>query len=589
MSEVSKVTILNPAPGIQRDGTAFDTQSLTYVDGEWMRFQRGRPRKIGGYRLITNALRGPISEITVYPIEGKAKVLTFSPSGIESLITTKNGVGSTPVSRTPVGFVTDSDFIWTSDTMWDDAVGADNALVLAVAAPAMSTIDSDTDGKIYSGLVSDDTTFVELSGLTARGVFVTQPYAVYFGANGKVTWSNQNEPLNVTTGDAGSDRIAGTNIVAGIPLASGSGPGGLLWSLTSVIRMEYVGGMAVFRFSKLTSSSTIISQKSPVELDGVYYWIGEDRFLVSDGQSVQTLPNNTNINWFFDNVNRNYLQKIWGEVNPRFNEIIWHFPYGDSTICNKTIVYNVSEKCWYDYSLERSAGSFYKGHPILSEDTSCEQLELELEPIEGCFGGAFEETAFEETAFNMCAFGFGTFEIGTVIRGVDSGAIYKIVFVDGDIYHVKKLGSECFYDGEVVINKDYAEANILSGSSLCSLYLHEYGTDYINGSHQLAIQSSFTLSNSSLLGSELNRWTRLLRIEPDFIQSGDMDLIIQTKEFANSPVISSDRYTFNSSTEKIDTRIQGRLIYLKFVSNTTYGDYQLGRTLLHMEPGDIRS
>ena len=34
-------------PGIQRDGTAL--ASNRYTDGEWVRFQRGLPRKIGGY------------------------------------------------------------------------------------------------------------------------------------------------------------------------------------------------------------------------------------------------------------------------------------------------------------------------------------------------------------------------------------------------------------------------------------------------------------------------------------------------------------------------------------------------------------
>jgi len=37
-------------PGIQRDGTNFASDS--YIDGQWCRFYMGRPRKIGGYKLI---------------------------------------------------------------------------------------------------------------------------------------------------------------------------------------------------------------------------------------------------------------------------------------------------------------------------------------------------------------------------------------------------------------------------------------------------------------------------------------------------------------------------------------------------------
>ena len=43
----TKVISLQVGAGIQRDGTTF--ASPTYIDGKWVRFQYGRPRKIGGY------------------------------------------------------------------------------------------------------------------------------------------------------------------------------------------------------------------------------------------------------------------------------------------------------------------------------------------------------------------------------------------------------------------------------------------------------------------------------------------------------------------------------------------------------------
>jgi hypothetical protein len=60
-----KVFALDTKPGIQRDGTLFDKEF--YVDGQWVRFQRGRPRKIGGYRQITDSLAGPSRGIFVVP------------------------------------------------------------------------------------------------------------------------------------------------------------------------------------------------------------------------------------------------------------------------------------------------------------------------------------------------------------------------------------------------------------------------------------------------------------------------------------------------------------------------------------------
>ena len=42
------VYTLGVQPGIKRDGTTFESREFS--DGEWCRFQRGVPKKMGGYR-----------------------------------------------------------------------------------------------------------------------------------------------------------------------------------------------------------------------------------------------------------------------------------------------------------------------------------------------------------------------------------------------------------------------------------------------------------------------------------------------------------------------------------------------------------
>ena len=60
-----KVFALDTKPGVQRDGTVFDKE--IYSDGRWIRFQRQRPRKVGGYRQITEYFAGPSRGIFVVP------------------------------------------------------------------------------------------------------------------------------------------------------------------------------------------------------------------------------------------------------------------------------------------------------------------------------------------------------------------------------------------------------------------------------------------------------------------------------------------------------------------------------------------
>ena len=46
--------VLKSLAGIKRDGTRYDGDF--YIDGQWVRFQRGLPRKIFGYRSINKYL-----------------------------------------------------------------------------------------------------------------------------------------------------------------------------------------------------------------------------------------------------------------------------------------------------------------------------------------------------------------------------------------------------------------------------------------------------------------------------------------------------------------------------------------------------
>ena len=98
----AKVISLNGIKaGIQRDGTLFD--SPAYVDGKWVRFQRGRPRKIQGYKgIFLNApqiSRGMVMQSQ----EGLNYVYSGSQDYMKYWITDNDdGVGSGPYDVTPV-------------------------------------------------------------------------------------------------------------------------------------------------------------------------------------------------------------------------------------------------------------------------------------------------------------------------------------------------------------------------------------------------------------------------------------------------------------------------------------------------------
>jgi GTP-binding protein len=85
-----------------------------------------------------------------------------------------------------------------------------------------------------------------------------------------------------------------------------------------------------------------------------------------------------------------------------------------------------------------------------------------------------------------------------------------------------------------------------------------------------------------------DRWLRLERVEPDFIQSGEMTLVVTGRPFAQKQDVESDPFVFGPDTGKIDMREQRRELRLRFRSNVVNGDYQLGKTLLSATIGDSR-
>lgn len=567
MSDVKQIVPLQLKSGFQRDGTQLDVKEAQFLDGEWCRFQQGRPRKMGGYVRISDRVNAPVRSAVVVPYNATARILSFSISGIQSLFLDENGVGTYLNDRTPTGFVKNKNWMWSTAQMYDDAVGADQSIILAVPTQTVNAVDSVLTGQVYYGNAFNETeAFEPVPDLTCRGLFVTEPYAVYYGPNGSVTWSNTNEPLNTTTGEAGSDRVTRSSFVAGLPLPSGTGPGGLLWSLDSVIRMEYVGGQAIFRFTKLTTSSSIISQNSVVELDGIYYWLGVDKWYVCDGQTVTELPNNSNRNWFFNNLHYDSRAKIWAERNTSFGEVIWHFPSGDSEECDAAIVYNTKEKCWYDYSVSRTAGTNYNQFPMLYSLPSKNKCEVTLDAVTGAFSVDDEITVFSKNAR------------------------YRIDVIEDGVYQLTKTATsaEDIEAGDVIVNETQTgQAYIDTLSFQCALFKHEFGEDRVEGDFFYAIPSSFTTMNVSLLPQNL--WTRLIRVEPDFVQNGDMQLEVITKEFPNSSPVSAGTYTYSNTTDKVDMRVQGRIIFLKFSSNTNYGFFHMGKPMIHVEAGDPRS
>ena len=67
-SQYTSIYSLAIPAGIKRDGTIF--QNDQYTDGVWCRFQRGDPKKMGGYKTLFTAFKGIYRGMISIPYNG---------------------------------------------------------------------------------------------------------------------------------------------------------------------------------------------------------------------------------------------------------------------------------------------------------------------------------------------------------------------------------------------------------------------------------------------------------------------------------------------------------------------------------------
>lgn len=513
MTTAEAVYQIPSAPGISRDGTRLD--SSTYIDGQWVRFNHGRPKKIGGYKEISRNHDSIVRGAFVNSRQGVSYIYGFSRNKAYVSTTTASVATSVAAGSVLTGLLDEDIYSFQVDSVFD-STGGSAAKILVHGSKNLVDVTDETEWPVFSADIgTNPAVFTKLqdgSGndlMVSGGVVALQPYVFAYGNNGQIRNSDPNNPNSWTpavSNEANEVNVAGSKIVKGLSLRGGaSAPAGLFWSLDSLILCSRSGNE--FRYDTVSAMTSVLSPAGIIEYDGVYYWLGTDRFLVYNG-TVKELPNAQNMNWFFDNLNYAQRAKVWAQKNTRYGEIWWYFPFGDAVECTHAIIYNIRENVWYDTRHARSAG-----------------------------------------------------------------------------YSAQTLRFPVSFSNEQ------------NSSGKYSVFAGEFGRNAVQDGHETAIPSHFETSefgypSGGPTGEQpqgVNNWTRISRIEPDFVQTGEMTVSVRSREFANNDAVQSISLSFTPETPLIDLRQQARHITLRFESNVFDGDYHMGRVLLHTEPGDLRS
>lgn len=644
-------------PGVQRDGTP--TAAQAYTDAQWARWQRGLPRKMGGYKNTQPYLTAVSRALYSQAAQGFRYISSGTPFGVDEFTIDNTGVASgvinPPFPATtnpttiglPTGSVIGQPFTqvnsWQFDSQFDNASGIN----LLFAYCGQNLLDPTNTNNfplyctsIYSPVVwtyvpplagatpAAQTGFIQvastatvpLSGFSGStipgfatgnnsaqtlfnngisgGICSLAPYMTIYGNDGFLAWSAPGFPTDFVGASQGSlyvgaTRITNQKILKGLPLRGGGGysPNGLYWSVDSLVRATFVGiPNGTFQFDQITTQSSVLSDRCIIENDGTFYWAGVDRFLKYNGV-MQEIPNDKNLNWFYDNINPQYAGKAFAMKIPRYGEIWWCYPRGTATECSHAVIYNFRENCWYDTILPptgRSSGLHadnFVGNIMGDPTPDNVQVALQVTSVATSSGGSAVYT-------------------GNIIGGASNalaGQTFTVAgFVatpanNGTFLAVASTTTTLTLNNAAAVAETHAATATQQPAANYNLWQHEQGTDQIFGTQVTAVLSSFTTAPITSFDANPphDDGVSLGILQPDFIQTGAMTLNVLKQNnatdlpYAGSSVTIPDPSTVQSAATSINQvtplKDTAKLLRLQFVSNTPGGNYQMGRTMIEVQ------
>lgn len=564
--------------GVQRDGTKYDSQS--YIDAQWNRFYEGVPVMMGGCQVLFPGENEVIGTMLGFSLSDKLYVYYATYSNLKFFVlqrgttVVQNNVDITPA---PTNWnPSDINNLWTMSiySFTDNTTGilSTYSYIFAHVSAQRTDIASSAAGPIfylpaatggtptqvlaivgYNGSEDDAVPIIEPLTVTGGIIFVS-PVMVAYGDNGTIFWNDNTDPVGSAwpiapfTGSSSLPATPGNSAViasAKIVTAATSRGGVLFWTLDELVRSEFgsvtaqVGGQTVtystFSSQSVQTNISILGKNSVVQYDQMFYWPGVDQLYYYNG-IVNTLPNNTNNDWFFNNINTAAAQKIFGTVVPRFKELWWFYPRlpftpaegGDMSDQenNAVLIYNLAEQSYYDCTIPPDA------------------------PREGVYPW-------------------------TRSAGIRSSANFPYpIWADNTVVPIRTGG--------------------ISQPSI-PIWMHEYGTDYVISAEQrYAIPAYFQTKLFDLWSANPQSSNLMFtwRVVLDFLQTNDMTLTISVQEYPNSVPEYYGPYLFNNNPaaenyqKYIDLDIQAPLTSFIFASNITGGSYHMGKPLLYIAEGD---
>jgi|TARA_X000000950_G_scaffold4099_1_gene4261 hypothetical protein len=169
------------------------------------------------------------------------------------------------------------------------------------------------------------------------------------GNSNRVAWSGLNDISVWTAGEKSSDiqDLAGSG---GSVVHITSGEVGYVFRQNQIVRMDFVGGSTVFRFSVISPNRGAVLGQTVCQDNRQIFFLADDGFFQINGDTILPIGSEK-VNRFFDaDLNKSFTDRISAAVDPFNTLAIWLYPSinnpNTTGICDRLLIYNYVTQKW---------------------------------------------------------------------------------------------------------------------------------------------------------------------------------------------------------------------------------------------------
>ena len=572
--------VIRSSPGVVRDTTRFNTPAHT--DAHWARWVNGLPRKIGGYRRLTAGLAGIATGIHKYSRNGETYVHVGTSQGVQQIRIDASGTVTSVIDRTPPMIAANPLYSWKFQVMFDPVIN-NEVSIIAHSAVHLDEMDTDTQRPAFFGPLTGSGALAPLSAPVSQdGYTVTTVTGTTTSGSALVTSVSSTADLRfgqtVTgTGIAANTYIASVDSASQITLSANATASNAGTSLTIKVGGSCGGIVALYPYLFFYGSSGRIMHSTNANFND-FWGTGSNEAFITAQKIVQAMPTR-------------------GGAGNSPSGLFWSL---DSLI----------------------RASFVGGDPVFSYDTVSEGITImsprSIIEYDGAhfwmgvdrffmYAGAVRElpnpfnldhlfASINQTTKNR-TFAFRNSRYGEIWWCVPTGTSewpnHAFVFnVRSQFWYDTPLphaGRSC---AESALTWPYPMLGGVDAtdSNTYKLWQHETGVDEIDGTDTYAIRSYYQTGDISLLEGQQpqDKELQVIRIEPDFDQTGDMTVTVLGNHNARSSDYEESSATFSAAPDLratiVPVKASRRQMRFRFESNTVGGDYKAGKPLAILNP-----